>query len=122
MTHGGYRDEREEWPPPRPRHAPADDRYEPDGAQPPPGHASAPPAPAMGGTPWYGQRPHATPYGTPTDGGRQRYPDAYLSEPESYAPQRYEPTTAYPSDPARRPPAGPAGWPGGRPGDEPTWG
>jgi hypothetical protein len=104
MTHGGYRGDRDEWPPPRPRQTSPDDRYDPDpgagGRAPRPGEPheeaveprTAVPYPAE--SPWYGQRPAAPPYGRP-EPSYERYPDAYVVEADGFAPGRREPSTPY---------------------------
>src|ERR1700742_3027357 len=99
MTHGGYRGDRDEWPPPRPRQASPDDRYDTDpGASgwPPPVNSphdeAAEPrtaVPNAGGAPWYGQRPATTPYDRPAP-TYERYPDAYVVEADGLVPGRRE--------------------------------
>jgi len=103
MTHGGYRGDRDEWPPQRPgQTSPDGGRYDTDpeaGGRPPqPGvahdQADEPPTavPYAGGTPWYGQQPAAPPYGRPQP-SYERYPDAYVVEADGFVPGRREQST-----------------------------
>ncbi len=104
MTHGGYRGDRDEWPPPRPAQPSPDDRYESDpatgGWSPQPGNPhdeAAEPRTAVpypGESPWYGQQPAAPPYGRP-EPSYERYPDAYVVEADGFVPGRREPSTPY---------------------------
>jgi hypothetical protein len=104
MTHGGYRGDRDEWPPPRPAQPSPDDRNDPDpasgGWSPQPGVAhdqAAEPrtaVPYSGEAPWYGQRPAVPPYGRP-EPSYERYPDAYVVEADGIVPGRREPSTPY---------------------------
>ncbi len=97
MTHGGYRGDRDEWPPPRPGQTSPDERYDSDpgaGGWPPrpsgPHDEAAEPGTAVpypGETPWYGQQPAAPPYGRP-EPSYERYPDAYVVEADGLAPGR----------------------------------
>jgi hypothetical protein len=104
MTHGGYRGDRDEWPPPRPAQPSPDDRYDPDPAtgswSPRPGvphdEAAEPrtAVPYSGEAPWYGQRPAAPPYGRP-EPSYERYPDAYVVDADGLVPGRREPSSPY---------------------------
>jgi hypothetical protein len=121
MTHGGYRGDRDEWPPQRPRQASPDDRYDTD-----PGTGGWPPAaahseadeprtavPYAGGGSWPGQQPGASPYDRP-EPTYERYPDAYVVEADGLAPAPSRrlgaevPPTAAPArpDPRREAPHG----------------
>jgi hypothetical protein len=117
MTHGGYRGDRDEWPPQRPGQTSPDSRYDSDpgaGGRPPqPGaahdEADAPGAavPYAGGAPWYGQQPAGPSYGRP-EPSYERYPDAYVVEADGFVPGRREPSTPHGNGPPNRPDPGPS--------------